>query len=122
MEEPTIEDQSSYNFRKHTRFNRDCGIRYRILERDEICTDVETVNISGGGARIKSDHDVPLGSILALEIVLPGPAAPVMALGKIVWRKKNGDGTFEQGVEFWGMGYCDKQEHSMASSEATRTE
>lgn len=122
MDEPTIEEQSSYNFRKHTRFNRDCGIRYKILERAEVCNDVETVNISGGGACIKSDKDIPLDSILVLEVLLPGSGVPVMALGKVVWRKKNGDGTFEQGVEFWGMGYCGKQKHSKASFQSTRTE
>lgn len=72
----------------------------------------ETVNISGGGARFKSDTEVPNGSVIAVEIVLPKAKAPVLAMGKVVWSKQNEDGTYENAVEFWWLGYRGEEEPS----------
>ena len=115
-------DDGPYSFRKHTRLTKDCKIRFSVVEPDKMTNQAEAINMSGGGACIKSDCDIPLGSILTLEILLPHSRNPVVALGKVAWLKKNSDGTFEQGIEFWGMGHADAEDASMAPFEATRTE
>ncbi|NQT19695.1 MAG: PilZ domain-containing protein [Planctomycetes bacterium] len=116
------DDEQSYSSRKYKRFTKDCSIRFSVVEPDKMTNQAKAIDISGGGARIKSDCDIPLGSILTLEILLPHSRNPVVALGKVAWLKKNSDGTFEQGIEFWGMGHADAEDASMAPFEATRTE
>ena len=96
--------------RRYPRFSKDCEIRYKILEIEEMPHEAETVNISGGGACFKSDSEVPNGSVIAVEITLPKARAPVLAMGKVVWSKQNEDGTYENGVEFWWLGYRGEEE------------
>jgi len=91
--------------RKYPRFSKDCEVRYKILELDEMPHDGVTVNISGGGICFKSGEELPLETVIAVEITLPGAKSPVVAMGKVVWRKADDNGTWTNGVEFWWLGY-----------------
>ena len=64
-----------------------------------------TINISGGGLCFKSDVEIPMGKMVALEIDLPNTPSTVMAMGKVVWVKTGDDGSYETGVEFWWLGW-----------------
>ncbi|NQT19694.1 MAG: PilZ domain-containing protein [Planctomycetes bacterium] len=96
---------SSKARRRYPRFSKDAVIHYKILELDEMPHRGETINISGGGARFKSESEIPSGSVVAVEITLPKADAPVLAMGKVVWSKQNADGVYENGIEFWWLGY-----------------
>ena len=91
--------------RKYPRFNKDCEVRYKVLELDEMAHEGITVNISGGGICFKSEEELPLETVVAVEITLPGAKSPVVAMGKVVWRKTESDGSWLNGVEFWWLGY-----------------
>jgi len=108
--------------RKYPRFNKDCEIRYKILDMGEMPHDGKAVNVSGGGARFKSGSEIPVEAVLALELTLPNAKAPVMAMGKVVWCKDNGDGTFDNGVEFWWLGYRGESGADSTPPGETRTE
>lgn len=71
-------------------------------------------DVSGGGLLLESSHDVLLGTLLKLEIKVPGwgrhqerfgtPAEndlrPLVALGEVVRVEKMDSGQFELGVKF----------------------
>ncbi len=108
--------------RKYPRFDKDCEIRFKILELDQMPHSATTVNISGGGACFRSESEVPTGSVIAVEIRLPNTKSPVVAMGKVSWVKPNKDGTFDNGVEFWWLGYRGEEEADTVALGNTRTE
>jgi len=90
--------------RKYPRFTKDCEVRFKVLEMEEMPHHGRTVNISGGGLRFRSDVEAPLGKMLTLEIDLPEAKSTVVAMGKVVWAKKDSE-AWEIAVEFWWLGY-----------------
>jgi len=96
--------------RKYPRFSKNCEVRYKLVELEDMPLKGTTINISGGGLCFKSDVEIPLGKMVALEIDLPGAPAPVMAMGKLMWVKVNEDGEYENGVEFWWLGWTGKED------------
>ena len=91
--------------RKYPRFSKNCSVRFKVVELEEMPNEGTTVNISGGGLCFRSDEEVPAGKLLAFEIDIPNAPSTVMAMGKVLWVKKLEDGSFENGVEFWWLGW-----------------
>jgi len=95
--------------RKYPRFSKNCQVRFKVVELDQMPMEGTTVNISGGGLCFRSDDEMPAGSMLALEIRIPNAPAPVMAMGKLLWQKPLDDGSYENGLEFWWLGWTGEE-------------
>ena len=65
-------------------------------------------NISGGGVSFIHPTQLDIGTMLALELELPGFPTSVISMGKVAWCRKAG-GEFEIGVEFWWVGWRDHE-------------
>ena len=64
-----------------------------------------SVNVSRGGLFLETDHDVPIGSQIALRLAVPS-AGPVGLTGVVAWRRgrESNDGPPGLGVEFVDLG------------------
>lgn len=58
------------------------------------------VNISAGGLRFRSDEAVESGTLLELQIQLPGSRQPATIRGLVIWTQMPAAGVTESGVEF----------------------
>jgi len=45
-------------------------------------------DISGAGVRITADKLLEIGSLVELEIYLPGSSQPILAKGEVIWAQK----------------------------------
>jgi Tfp pilus assembly protein PilZ len=63
-------------------------------------------NISGGGVCVSMDDPPAKGTMLALNLALPGLPSPVIALGKVAWLQPTARGG-DVGIEFWWVGWSD---------------
>ena len=106
--------------RKYPRFNKNCEVRYKIVELEDMPSRGTTVNISGGGLCFKSSEQIPLGKMVALEVEIPNAPSAVMAMGKLMWIKKV-DGGFEYGVEFWWLGWTGQEPAGDGDTNTTST-
>jgi c-di-GMP-binding flagellar brake protein YcgR len=60
-----------------------------------------TKNISGGGARFKTNEFISLACRLVLEIALPTDTKPIKAISKVAWIRKLSPGdNYEVGNQF----------------------
>ena len=64
-----------------------------------------SVNVSKGGLFLETEHDVPVGSEIALKLAVP-KAGPVGLTGVVAWRRgrESNDGPPGLGVEFVELG------------------
>ncbi|MGQ9671506.1 MAG: PilZ domain-containing protein [Candidatus Aminicenantales bacterium] len=68
-----------------------------------------TKDISPGGVRIMTNVNLPVGTLLRLEIGLARPRKLVRALGSVRWsRSVYGEDLFELGIEFTQISSEDK--------------
>jgi len=95
--------------RKYPRFSKNCQLRFKVVELDEMPMEGTTVNISGGGLCFRSDEKIPAGKMLAVEITIPNAPSTVMAMGKILWHELLDDGSYENGLEFWWLGWTGEE-------------
>lgn len=106
------ESSTAAERRSHPRVEAEHTVKYATMELDGIRLNGKRalgVDLSGGGMRIETEKDVPEGSVLALEISLPGTTSALIAIGKVVWSKWNDDrGKFEAGVDFWMLSWKDE--------------
>lgn len=65
-------------------------------------------NISGGGVSFVHPTELDNGTMLALELELPGFPTSVISMGKVAWCRRAGS-EFEIGVEFWWVGWRDHE-------------
>lgn len=65
-------------------------------------------NISGGGVSFIHPSELEVGTMLALELELPGFPTSVISMGKVAWCRKAPEG-HEIGVEFWWVGWRDHE-------------
>jgi c-di-GMP-binding flagellar brake protein YcgR len=99
--------------RKYPRVKESCRVKYRIVE-DPVLQPEErggvAVNISGGGMCFASDHEIPAGAMLAMELSLEELPTPVVSLGRVVWcDRADTEGRYDVGVEFWWIGWADSE-------------
>jgi len=90
--------------RKYARFDKECRVRYRVLETDEPPHEGISVNISGGGLCMRSKNSISRGKTLALQIEIDGLQNPLLALGMVVWTRKDDAVWHESGITFWWVG------------------
>lgn len=98
--------------RHFPRVATNCQVKYRPVGDDprfEQLAQCDGVvqNISGGGVCIEMSALTPAGTMLALDLELPGLPTSVIALGKVAWCRPAG-ATFEAGIEFWWIGWRDE--------------
>jgi len=68
-------------------------------------------DLGGGGVRLATDEDMPLGSILMLRIPLPGVGRDVVVRGRIVLSFYNAeDKRFMHGIAFTSIDPRDQEE------------
>lgn len=104
------------NRRKYTRVPLDATVSFRELSfhKGGEAEMAHYKDVSGGGLLLESPHDVPLGTLLKLEIRVPGwgkhqdrfgsaaenDLRPLVALGEVVRVEKLDSGPYELGVKF----------------------
>ncbi len=107
--ENTLQEQRNF-----PRVSRSCDVSFRHVNRDafegKTQSDPGTMkNISGGGICFSNQEKIPIGSMLALEVVLPEFPDTVISMGKVCWCKADAATSgFEIGVEFWWIGWKDE--------------
>ena len=67
-----------------------------------------TSSISGGGVCVSMPEDPGMGNLLALTMHLPNMDSAVISLGKVAWSRPGDGGEWDVGVEFWWVGWEDK--------------
>lgn len=78
--------------RRHTRIPVDVPVRYRLAERIDTVPG-ELIEISVGGALLRTDQEVPaLGEEVVLEVLPPGGAVPMSIAGKVTYHTDSGAG------------------------------
>ncbi len=96
--------------RRYPRLKDCCHIRYKRVEAGtggRAPLEALTVNISGGGIGFAADEEIAVGTLLAVELGLPGYETPVIALGRVTWCEPSTGGRHEVGLEFWWIGWGD---------------
>jgi c-di-GMP-binding flagellar brake protein YcgR len=97
--------------RNYPRLGRIWNLTYKSISSEEVKEELlrgSTVNISSGGICFEADEEVPEGTILALEMEATVFPAPIIAVGKAVWcRKQEKKEKFDVGVEFQWLGWQD---------------
>lgn len=88
--------------RKHPRVQTSIPVRYRLIDdQKEIASLIErrnrdkqssTIDLSEGGAYIATPEAVGAGSLIRLEIRLPGVAETLSAFAEVVWANETGCG------------------------------
>jgi len=79
--------------RRETRVNVDTEITVRIYAAPEL-RDLEgqvfsshTTDVSFGGLQMRLANDIPIGTLLGLEIVFEDSLMKYLHLGKVMWKK-----------------------------------
>lgn len=89
-----------------------CNVKYRLVGDDPQFLDMTrhdgvVQNISGGGVCVEVHELLNAGTMLAVDLELPGLPTSVIALGKVVWCRPAAP-TYEAGIEFWWIGWRDE--------------
>ncbi len=113
--------ESNRNF---PRVSRACPLKYRPLaDVGELAEPAEgeaavMSNISGGGICFSSAEVIDVGTMLALEVDLPGFPTSVISMGRVVWCRPSEEeqGRSDVGVEFWWVGWRDNQAQQKVSN------
>lgn len=90
------------------RLREACRIRVRPIRGAALPagTETVTVNISGGGLRFRALESVVPGEFVAIEMMMPEFASPVVALARVAWVEAPA-APCDVGVEFWWVGWGD---------------
>jgi Tfp pilus assembly protein PilZ len=88
--------------RKHPRVQTSIPVRYRVIDdQKEIASLMErrrkdqqstTIDLSEGGAYIATTDPVGAGSLIRLEVRLPGVPETLSAFAEVVWSNETGCG------------------------------
>ena len=71
-----------------------------------------TMNMSEGGVFVATHKEVPVGTILVVEMELPGEEQPLVSLAEVRWsRAYNGDSDVPPGL---GLQFVDLDDASLA--------
>lgn len=104
--------------RRHVRVPSGCGMRYMALPEkmlkeipEKHARHAKDKNISGGGIFIEADEDIPVGTLIGLEISLQKAQSTVFSVGEVV-RNEGPDakGKYGIGVKFLRMSDSDTLE------------
>ncbi len=97
--------------REYPRVSAQSKLKYKVVEGEGPDTSAAGVatNISGGGICFVMDEPIPDGTLLALELTLPGFPSDVIALARVVWQRKRADKRLDTGCEFHWVGWDSTQ-------------
>ena len=118
-------DVSTDEKRLFPRVSQSCNLRFRSLDAAEVPgadkSDQDAVmkNISGGGISFSSPDPLPVGTMLAMEVDLPGFPTGVISMGRVVWCRES-DAGHDVGVSFWWVGWKDESAQRKISEFITR--
>ena len=105
------------NRRKFPRLDEQWKLNYRILDAQKFAREPirqYSVNISGGGICFLAEEEVPVDTMLALDLQSDNLPAPMVALARVV-RCKQVQDKYEIGCEYWWIGWQnDDAQRSMA--------
>ena len=106
-------EYSGMDRRKFLRANGYIKVAYTILstEVEEVYQDqIDSIvnNISVSGIAFEAADELPVASLLKMDICLPLVEKPIQAFGKVIWQKKNDD-TYNTGVAFFWIVEEDRQ-------------
>jgi hypothetical protein len=104
--------QVAADVRKYPRVSEDCEVNCELIDDDvrPEGQDGVALNISGGGMCFSTLGPLPVGAMVALQVNLPQLPSRVVALAKVCWSRPQADtGKFDNGVEFWWIGWRDEQ-------------
>lgn len=113
MQEPQKQTPAVGERRKFPRVDVTCDLKYRKVDLqdgvDDVGCDAPGVmsNISGGGICFVATESHEVGTMLALELALPGFPSRVISFGRVSWCEARSDSRFDVGVEFWWIGWSD---------------
>jgi hypothetical protein len=97
--------------RKFPRVDQGWNLKYRKLENtvdQKSPLSSLAINVSGGGICFTARSEVPVGTLLALEIESPDLEMPVIAMARTAWCKKRRMGDmYDVGCEFYWVGWKD---------------
>ncbi len=106
--------------RRAPRYRVDWQIRYRRSE-SQPASDALPRNLSRTGAGLALTEKLPVGSLLQLDVTLPGRPSPVALTGQVVWAREvpprpgtGQDRQFFVGIHFQNVGPALEQELSDA--------
>jgi c-di-GMP-binding flagellar brake protein YcgR len=73
--------------RRYVRANGLVLVNYKIPNL-EIEGKSSAYDVSGGGLRITVNQKLELGTLIEMEIYLPGSSQPILAKGEVVWTQR----------------------------------
>ena len=62
-----------------------------------------TISLGAGGLRFRSSDAFPAGTLLSLQLRLPGGGEPAALSGRVAWSQLQASGVTEVGVEFFDV-------------------
>ena len=80
--------RQSIQRRRHVRVNAECPVVLRVNRPEAPLIRTHTLNVSGGGMEILDKTEIPIGSMVKIELRLPGEATPIPVTGRIVRRAR----------------------------------
>lgn len=87
--------------RKYIRFGTIIEALHRIMDRPEkLLTKGLLKDLSKEGVRLNSESSLEKGSLIELELRIPGEDVPIMAFGRVAWSQKSDETTFDAGIQF----------------------
>ncbi|MFQ5843912.1 MAG: PilZ domain-containing protein [Planctomycetota bacterium] len=98
MTEPERQDR-----RREGRIIEHCRVAFRVVEEGKAGPKTvagETMDLSVSGLCLLAPVGVQPGSIVAIEVSLRGHAAPILAMGKVIWCNGEGPQRHRMGVAF----------------------
>lgn len=86
--------------RKFMRFSTWLDVLYNALGGPTIKMKSRLKDLSKEGIRMSSDMSMEKGSVLELEMKIPGDNIPIFALGEVAWTEKTGNAAYDAGIRF----------------------
>ena len=77
--------------RQCVRFKKDLEVCYVVEKKAHLKNNGKAVDISGGGLRLLIDEKLAEGTIVELQITLPGPKRIAEVEGEVVWSEEAKD-------------------------------
>ncbi|NQT00186.1 MAG: PilZ domain-containing protein [Candidatus Omnitrophica bacterium] len=94
--------------RKYVRVNGLVLVNFKVPEQ-QIESKSSAFDVCGAGLRITVDKKLTSGSLVEMEIYLPGNSQPIMAKGEVVWTQDCKQSYFYTGIKFTSIDEKNKE-------------
>lgn len=109
MEDPIKRDQKMER-RSFPRLSLGADVKYSVAKINSSQGESPMKNISAAGICIVVYEDLKLGTVLSLQVYLPGNDAPVYTKGRVVWKSEFKIGYGSRPCYDVGVGFLDIDE------------